>query len=384
MTCATCSSGMTGIAPARRAIAAGLAACLAAAPAHAQLFDGLRVQAGPQVVQYRLAAPIDERITEVAVPVFAIVPIGRRLSVDVGTAWAQSTVRYSGGESTVSGMTDTQLRANLTLGSDFIVLTAGVNLPTGRSTVELPQLLAASRIANDFLAFPISSMGSGTAVTGGIAIARPVGAWNLGAGGSVRVASEFEPVRPASGPVPRYQPGNEYKVRLGADRTAGRGQLALGLTWSTFGEDDFEGSIYNTGDRLVGQVGYSRPMTAGTFNVGAWNLYRGEGQMIGGVVTPWDNIANASTSIAFGAPGGTTIEPSLQLRSWFQRIAAAGSAPARTDRSMLAELGLRARLGTGAVSVFPAIGYTVGSLAAGPDVEAGVTGFRAALGIQLR
>ena len=45
---------------------------------------------------------------------------------------------------------------------------------------------AASLIGNDFLVFPISSMGSGLGGTGGLALARPLGQWTLGAGLSVR------------------------------------------------------------------------------------------------------------------------------------------------------------------------------------------------------
>ena len=352
--------------------------------ADAQASDAMRIQAGPQVVQYRLRMPLDETVTEVAVPLFAVVPIAPRFTFDIGTAYAQSHVRHAGGESSVGGLTDTQLRANYTLGNDFIILTAGVNLPTGESTVDVAELLAASRIANDFLSFPISSMGTGAAVTGGIAVARPLGSWSLGFGGSVRRTSEFEPIRPDTGAIPRYQPGDEYRLRFGADRPLGAGQLAFGLTYSAFGQDDFGGSLYNTGDRVVGQVGYGRPVGIGTLSLAAWNLYRGAGQLIGGVESPWDDIVNASASLALRATGGMTIEPSLQLRGWFQRVAATGAEPARTDRSMLAELGMRARVGAGPFSVHPGAGYTVGQLAAGDGVKAPLTGFRASLGLQLR
>lgn len=367
----------------RRFLAAGCALALAA-PAPAQVFDRLVVQTGPQVVQYRIKAPLDETVTEVAVPIFAIVPVSDRFSFDIGTAWAQSKLEAGGARSMVSGFTDTQLRGNYTLGNDFVILTAGANIPTGESTVSLAELPAASRIANDFLSFPISSMGTGTAVTGGVAVARPLGNWSVGFGGSVRVASAFEPIRPDSGPLPRYQPGNEYKLRIGADRPVGAGQLALGFTYSAFGQDDFAGSLYNTGDRYVAQAGFTRPTRRGTISLAAWNLYRGAGQLIGGVATPWDNIANISGSVAMETPRGATLEPSLQVRSWLQRVAATGSDAARTDRSLLGELGLRSRFELGGVNWFPGVAYTIGRLAAGADARAGLQGFKASLGVRVR
>lgn len=362
--------------------AAALAA--AASPARAQFFDQTTIRLGPQVVQYRLKAPVDETVTELAVPLFAVMPISDRFSLDIGTAYAQSTVKFDGGESTVSGLTDTQLRANYTIGTDFVILTLGANLPTGRSTVEQNELLAASRIGNDFLSFPISNLGTGSAITGGLAVARPFGAWNFGVGGSVRVASAFEPVRVDSGPLPRYQPGNEYKVRVGLDRLVGAGQLAFGFTFSTFGQDDFGGSLYNTGDRFVGQVGYSSPTPFGSLSLGAWNLYRGEGQIVGGQSVPWDNIANVSLGLGFMLPNGGTLEPNVQVRSWMQRVAATDDDPARTDQSLLGEVGLRARFAVGGLTLFPGGGFTVGRLAAGAGQDADLAGFRASLGIQLR
>lgn len=367
-----------------RAGVVAAAALLAAAPARAQLLDGLRTQAGPQVVQYTLQAPLNETVTEVAVPVFAAMPIGDRFSVDIGTAYARSRVQYEGGRSTVSGFTDTQVRANYMFGNDFIVLTAGVNLPTGQSTVALDQLPAASRIANDFLSFPISSMGTGSGATGGVAIARPLGTWSVGFGGSVRVTAAFAPIRPDSGPLPRYQPGNEYKLRVGGDRPAGAGQVSVGLTYSAFGQDDFAGSLFNTGDRIVAQAGFTHPIPMGMLNLSAWNLYRGAGQLVGGVVTPWDNMINASSSLAIQLAGGATLEPSVQLRSWFQRIAAAADDRARTDRSAMAELGMRTRFSAGPLSIVPGAAYTIGRMAAGADASAGLTGFRASLGMEVR
>ena len=59
-------------------------------------------------------------------------------SLDVGTAYASARVTNTAGgqsnESTITGLTDTQIRATMNLGSDLVVLTAGLNIPTGRST----------------------------------------------------------------------------------------------------------------------------------------------------------------------------------------------------------------------------------------------------------
>ncbi len=193
-----------------RVAVASLAALVVASTAGAQsIFDG-EYRLAPQWVQYQIHAPSDVTVSELAIPVFVSVPAGSRMSFDVGTAYARARVSSGAEHSDVSGLTDVQLRAQYTLGSDLVVLTGGINLPTGNASVSLDQLAAASLIGNDFLAFPVSNMGTGLAVTGGAAMAYPLGIWNVGAGASVRRTRAYEPFA-VPGQSFRYQPGNEVR-----------------------------------------------------------------------------------------------------------------------------------------------------------------------------
>src|SRR5581483_8857419 len=146
-----------------------------ASTAAAQSIFDIGVRTAPQFHSYTIDAPSNLKISEFTVPVFVLLPITRDFSFDVGTSYASSHVEQTSNgtkaTSDISGLTDTQIRANYVLGNDFVVLTAGVNLPTGKSTVTTSQLLAANLIGSDFLAFPISNMGTGFGGTGGIAFA---------------------------------------------------------------------------------------------------------------------------------------------------------------------------------------------------------------------
>jgi hypothetical protein len=309
-------------------------------------------------------------------------PIGRSLLFDVGTAYAQSEVVSGSFTSTIQGMTDTQLRLSYTTSNESVVLTGGLNLPTGRATAGASELLAASRIGSDFLDFPISNMGTGMGVTGGIAFGHAFESWNVGIGGSARLTGSYEPFRFGDTTF-RYQPGNEYRLRVGADRPVGLGQIAFGLSFSTFGADDLGGSIYNTGDRYVGQASYSRPLGAATFSMGVWNLYRSAGERAGGIAAPWDNITNLALSLGLPA-AGMTVEPTVQLRSWWQRVEGATAADARTDQSTLGELGVRLRIPVAGMWVVPGASGTVGRVADATGSTASLTGYRGVLTVQLR
>lgn len=362
----------------RRFIPAALILSAGALPA--QSFRESSVRLGPQFYSYSIKTPINEKVSQVAFPLFVLVPVLRGLTVDVGTSYAtahhERQVPDSTGsgftvkESDLSGLTDTQIRANYTLGADFVVLTAGLNLPTGSATVSPAELDAATRIGSDFLSFPISGFGSGLGMTGGIAVARPAGAWNLGFAASMRRASEFEPFKDAAGVATKFQPGAEVRTRIGVDHPFGTGRISVGLTYSKYGDDKANATTFNTGDRYIGQVAVSSSLKNGVdYSVVVWNLYRSAGTLINESASPSANITNAMMVFGVRGPADIAIEPSVETRVFTQQ-------GART--SFLANLGLRFFINRGSWAVVPGFGFSLGQLE-----TATVTGFRSTLAVRV-
>ncbi len=86
--------------------------------------------------------------------------------------------------------------------------------------------VAAGLIGSDFLSFPITNMGTGFGGTGGVAMALPLSEdWNLGFGVSVRHSSQYDPFDVTGAQVLHYQPGNEYRARVGLDHPVGTGRF---------------------------------------------------------------------------------------------------------------------------------------------------------------
>ncbi|HEY9227281.1 MAG TPA: hypothetical protein VIP11_11575 [Gemmatimonadaceae bacterium] len=357
-------------------------ACVAPALGAQSPFDiGARI--APQFHSYRISSPTNTTISEFAIPLFVTIPVAPRLSFDVGTSYASARVEQTGTRKTtsdISGLTDTQIRANLTLGNDFIILTGGVNLPTGQAQVLDDQLPAASLIGSDFLSFPISNMGTGFGGTGGVAMARPVGDWNFGLGFSMRQSAEYEPFKLTTGSAMRYQPGNEYRGRIGLERPVGTGHFMVGLTYSKFGDDDLEGSVYNTGDRYLSQLDFNNDVAGGRLSISGWNLFRMKGTLVDGSTLDRENITNAALS--YGVPLGSSavLEPNVEGRSWLQ----GGGA----STSFMGTLGVRLALSVGGFSILPGGGFSFGQIAAaeasGVNTTASLTGFHGTLAIRLR
>ena len=351
------------------------------------IFDS-ELRLAPQFIQYQLKSPVNETISELAVPVFVSMPFGSSFTFDVGTSYTRARVASGSTVSEINGLTDTQLRGNLTLGSDFVVVTGGVNLPTGRSSVKLDEIAAAGRIGSDFLAFPISNMGTGLAATGGIAIARPLGDWNIGFGGAVRHSSTYDPFN-VPGQTLRFTPGDEYRARVGIDRGVLNGRMSLGLTYSAFGNDDAGGSVYNTGNRIIAQAALTNSISGTDVTLAGYNVFRAPGHYASGDPAGRENIANGYLGLGLHMLG-TVVEPSIEARQWLQNVpgtTTGGVAADRSQTSYLGTVGLRVRLDLGGMSAFPSVGYTMGQLATldtqGAPIHADLTGFRAQLAIRV-
>lgn len=361
-------------------LAAGAAAA-AAAPLGAQSVGDAAGRLGPQVMSYDIKAPISQKITEYVVPVYVVVPVNESFNFDVGTAWATASVSSPGAAtSTLSGLTDTQIRANYTFGTDFLVLTAGVNLPTGHSTALPNEQMAATRIASDFLVFPIMGFGTGAAGTGGLAVARPMGDWNVGLGVAVRHSVAYNPFQDTTGSKLRFQPGDEYRARIGVDRPYGTGRISLGFTYSKFGNDQADQSVYNTGDRYITQASISNSIGNANVTVAGWDLFRAAGYLASQTRTGRENIANAGVAVSFGTSAGVIVEPSVEGRVWTQ--AQVDPTAPSVPTSYMGTAGLRLNWDLGGYAITPFVGYTMGQVGSETGA-ANLNGFQATLAIRL-
>ncbi len=360
----------------RRQLAAVLLGACFALPLGAQSVADAAVIAGPQFVQYRFSTFGSEKtVSQFAVPIAVIVPFNDRFNVDVSTSYASSEVRFGGAKtSSISGLTDMQVRGNLLIGDNVALITLGLNLPTGMYKVPEGQIEAAGQIGNDFLLYPVASMGGGLSTTGGVAFAQPLGDWNLGAGASFRHSSRFDAYQLQSAAL-RFQPGDELRLRVGLDRPILDGSMAFGVTYSKFGKDAADSTTFATGDRALAQASISVPVGNGfDLSVSSWDLYRARGERIGAVAS-WENVADITAALGFNV-GDIYVQPSAEGRLWQVDGVHTGT---------LGNVGVRLRFELGELSVNPSVTYGIGKLYGAADgTSTDVTGLRGALLIRLR
>lgn len=322
-------------------------------------------------------------VTELVMPLGLVYPVSQRLSFDIGTRYASATreaVDSSGTfTSTVSGLTDTQVRAVYQVLPDVLVFTLTANLPTGESTIREDQVGTIGAIAHDLIPFPVSSFGSGTSVTSGLAWAVPLGGWALGVGGSYRVSGAYRLVSgPASDSVGDYQAGAEVRLRVGLDRLVGQGRVALGYTFSSFAVDEIGSQQVRPGKRHITQASWSFPVGRMGLSLYAWDLYRATGnQLQTGVATEAQNL------LTFGAGatmqlGRNQLRPGLEYRRHWagdDGMAAAGAMLSASLRYMM-PLGDRFVL-------LPSLRFDAGSVVNDAGSDVGFSGFDAGVTLRL-
>lgn len=345
----------------RRAVPRALAVLmLAAPPASAQtiLADPPSLTAGFELTGYRFGQNFGVRsLNQVAVPLAAVLPRGRFV-LDAGAWYASTTVRRIEGLSeTVTGLTDTQVRASYVFGDDAVVVTAMVNLPTGASSLTASEYAVLASASSSFLAFPVNAYGSGLSVTGGVAGALQAGRWNLGLAGSFRVAEDYVPFVDQEGEF-TYQSGPEVRFRGAADRLIGSSRLSLGLTFSTFSDDEYSTGagkvgLYRPGNRLIGEAYFATLVGRTALAAYVWDFFRWSGDSAGVSVGNRENLVSGGLTARVPLARTMTLDAGVEGRL---------STP-EEGRAMLAEFRSSLRIrATARLTVVPTVRLALGRL----------------------
>jgi len=296
-----------------RALLLALALALLPRQGSAQQTEG-QVFGGIDVRTMRFEVlPVLKRLRQTVIPVGAVIPAGR-LTIDIGSSWASTRMdRQDGTSHTVDAFTDTQIRAAVVMGRDAVVATVLVNLPTGLNRASPKDYTVIGAVSPGILGFPVASYASGFSVTSGLAGAVQSGNWSFGLAGSLRVNSEFTPYADAAGPI-TYKPGLEGRIRGGADGLLGQSRLSVGVTYSTFGDDQFgQAGIfrgeYRPGPRWVTEAVFLAPVGGSTLSLSAWNFRRSSGDTTGVSARNRENLSGAEASVSIPLAPWLAIEP---------------------------------------------------------------------------
>jgi hypothetical protein len=240
------------------------------------------VAVGTAYETYQFLDPAAIGVEEVSLLTLAIaarVTVTDRIGLELRSAYARAVAsRPDDSETTLSGPTDTEVRANVTVVPERLTVSLATLLPTGNASQTLEEAEVAGLIAADLIPFRISNWGAGGAVGMITTLTYPVGGFSVGASVGYTVEREFEPFEDRE---LAYRPGDELRLRLAIDRSFGsaaKASLVLGGQWYQREETERAGP-FQPGDRLeaLGSLAFAAgPVASGSVYAGI--QHRGTGR----------------------------------------------------------------------------------------------------------
>lgn len=235
-------------------IAAGLAAittdsALAQSP---NLYMGseqqpIRIRTGAVFQQY---ADADRRLSQVAFPISAFVPITRNFAFSVFTNPA-----LVNGESVTSleGMSDAQAALSYyqSIGEGSVVVSLSTNLPSGKKELTEAEFATTTLISQDFYGFFVPVFGQGLNLSPGVTIAYPLGENVVGGVGfSYQLKGSFKPVADM---LDDFTPGDEIMITGGLDFKVGSSwALSTNASYMMYQADELGAiTVFESGDQVV-------------------------------------------------------------------------------------------------------------------------------------
>ena len=181
-----------------------------------------------------------ESASQFTVPIGVRVPLGERWTVDLSGAYANGTVSLAARDTAldvdryrVNGLTDLRLRATGRVIGDNVVVTLGVNLPTGKTSLNSEEFSAMRVLAAPAFAFQTPTLGLGAGGTVGIVYAREAAGWAWALGGSYELRNSYDPVTF----VGEMNPSDAVHLSVGGDGLVGRHGMTIALSADIFTKD---------------------------------------------------------------------------------------------------------------------------------------------------
>jgi len=299
--------------------------------------SGLSTSPTGQFVQFTTPVVQDSlrirSIQQAVVPLVMRATLPARWNLEVAGGYTVARVETGSanapGQLELAGPTDTRLRLYGPVIRDLLQINVAINAPTGLVQLDAEQFAVMRVVAAPALAMPAPVLGGGLGGTVGLAAARKLGEWALGAGFSQEIRTRFTPVEAAligTVSTARLTPASVTRSSAAASRIVGRHQFSVVAGLDSYGSDLVEATIANRTESIRYRLGATRSI-AGNWHasnlvvrsVDVTGSLRQRGAFRDGKGQPAvgsDGLfADANVRLAMGSPRRTGIELTGHLRN---------------------------------------------------------------------
>lgn len=198
------------------------------------------------IVEYRSwekdTSGAKQTVSQLNSPTVIKLPLSSNLAFDVAGSYIQSSVE----DSNLSGLADVRARAVAMLFGDTIMLSAGVNVPNGKSDLNAEETGVAAILSDKALGFKYNKLGEGLDFNAGGGLAYAFGSVTFGVGAGYIIKGEY-----TFAEEKKYKPGDQLNVTGGFDLNFTPLALRTDVTYATYQSDKSDGKeIFKEGIRL--------------------------------------------------------------------------------------------------------------------------------------
>ncbi|MCK4632967.1 MAG: hypothetical protein KAT79_06820 [candidate division Zixibacteria bacterium] len=213
---------------------------LLASSVSGQIVFGQKTWGSPQFVYTHWTVTHDDlelTINQSHMPLTGFVPLKDNLELQFYVANSSSSLEFGDYDISVSGLSDTRLQISQSLSDDQIVISGGMNLPTGKKKLGYSDEWAVIELlAQDFLDVPSRKYGEGLGLSALVGIARDIGGMQVGGGISFQFNGKYEPYEEAG----NYDPGDMIGINAGGELQRGPIKWSANLAYTMFTADKLE------------------------------------------------------------------------------------------------------------------------------------------------
>jgi hypothetical protein len=194
-------------------------------------------------------------IWEFSTPLEFYYPFDRQSSVAITTEFASAKGKNL---SALSGLGDAQVSFNYQPGLNSLVLSLGLNLPSGKKEMPVLEFNTMSALSQNLFRFQVPVFGQGFGLSPGLTYALPVNEKVvLGLGIAYQLKTAYKPVEKME---KSYKPGDEVLVTGGVDVQLGEAESLSGdVLWAYYSADKVDNdNIFHAGSKLMLSVRYQK------------------------------------------------------------------------------------------------------------------------------
>jgi hypothetical protein len=184
-------------------------------------------------------------VSQLSIPLSVKYAVTRNIALDL-----LSTAIISSAEGdSLSGLRDLKARTVLMLADDRLMMSAGVNIPVGKSDLNSEEMGVSTVLTDRAMKFRYNNLGEGLDVSFNGGIAQQLGPLVVGAGAGYLKKGEYALLEDSDD---EYHPGDQFAVTAGTDLTAGTLLLRADGTYTSYHPDKLNGEeVYQEEDKLA-------------------------------------------------------------------------------------------------------------------------------------